>query len=47
MLHVSGSRKEEYALSYSSDDDSSSLEVDVEGQMEHTVPRDRSCCSCH
>ena len=28
-----GSRRGEYALSYSSDDDASSLAVDVEGQM--------------
>ena len=31
MLRVSGSRRGEYALSYSSDDDPSSLAVDAEG----------------
>ena len=33
MLRVSGSRRGEYALSYSSDNDPSSLAVDAEGQM--------------
>ena len=33
MLHVSGSKSGEYALSYSSYDDPSSLAVDAEGQM--------------
>ena len=36
-LRVSGSRRGKYALSYSSDDDLSSLVVDVEGQMSRFV----------
>ena len=39
MLCVSGSRRGEYALSYSSDDDPSSLAVDVEGQMARFVTK--------
>ena len=39
MLHVSGSRKGEHALSYSRDDDLSSLAVDVEGQMARFVTK--------
>ena len=39
MLHVPGSRRGEYALSYSSDNDPSSLAVDAEGQMARFVTK--------
>ena len=45
MLHVSGSRRGKYALSYSSDDDLSSLAVDVEGQMARFVTKTLKVCS--
>ena len=37
VLRVSGSRRGEYAVSYSSDDDPSSLAVDAGGQMARFV----------
>ena len=45
MLRVSGSRRGKYALSYSSDDDPSSLAVDAEGQMARFVAKTLSVCS--
>ena len=45
MLRVSGSRRGEYALSYSSDDDPSSLAVDAEGQMARFVTKTLRVCS--
>ena len=39
MLRVSRSRRGEYAFSYSSDDDPSSLAVDAEGQMARFVTK--------
>ena len=45
MLHVSGSRRGEYALSYLSDDDPSSLAVDVEGQIARFVTITSRVCS--
>ena len=39
------SRRGEYALSYSSDDDPSSLVVDVEGQMARFVTKTLRVCS--
>ena len=45
MLRVSRSRRKEYALSYSSDDDPSSLAVDAEGQTARFVTKTlRVCC---
>ena len=45
MLCVSGSRRGEYALSYSSGNDPSSLAVDVEGQMARFVTKTLRVCS--
>ena len=45
MLHVSGSRREEYALSYSSDDDPLSVAVDVEGQTTRFGTKTLRVCS--
>ena len=45
MLRVSGSRRGVYALSYSSDDDPSSLAVDAEGQMARFVTKTLRVCS--
>ena len=45
MLRVSGSRRVKYALSYLSDDDSSSLAVDAEGQMARFVTKTLGVCS--
>ena len=45
MLRVSGSRRGEYALSYSSDDDPSSLAVDAEGQMARFGTKTLKVCS--
>ena len=45
MLRFSGSRRGEYALSYSSDDDPSSLAVDTEGQMARFVTKTLRVCS--
>ena len=39
MLCVSGSRREEYGLSYSSDDDLSSLAVDAEHHVSRFVAK--------
>ena len=45
MLHISESRRGEYALRYSSDDDPSSLAVDAEGQMARFVTKTLRVCS--
>ena len=45
MLCVSRSRRGEYALSYLSDDDPSSLAVDAEGQMVRFVTKTLRVCS--
>ena len=45
MLRVSGSRRGKYALSYSSDNDLSSLAVDAEGQMARFVTKTLKVCS--
>ena len=44
-MHVSVSRRGEYGLSYSSDDDLSSLAVDAEGQMAGFVAKTLRVCS--
>ena len=45
MLRVSGSTRGEYALSYLSDNDPSSLAVDAEGQMASFVTKTLRVCS--
>ena len=45
MLRVCGSRRGEYALSYSSNDDPLSLAVDAEGQMARFVTKTLIVCS--
>ena len=45
MMRVYWRRKGEYALSYSSDDDPSSLAVDAEGQLARFVTKTLRVCS--
>ena len=45
MLRVSRSRRGEYALSYSNDDDPSYLAVDAEGQTARFVTKTLRVCS--
>ena len=45
MLHVSGSRRGEYGLSYLTNDDRLSLAVDSEGQMATYVAKPLKLCS--
>ena len=45
MLRVSRRRRGEHALNYSSDDDPSSLAVDVEGQTARFVTKTLRVCS--
>ena len=45
MLRVPGSRRGEYACSYSSNDDPLSLAVDVEGKMARLATKTLRVCS--